>query len=70
MVLPESLPSRWETFLAWNPLVHIIAEVRSGFYHGYQPSYVSPAYVFGVSLVTGVVGLLFLWRFHRDMLEA
>ena len=70
MILPEAMPLQWEEYLAWNPLVHIVAEVRSGFYHGYQPSYISPAYVFGVSLVTGVVGLLFLWRFHRDLLQA
>ncbi|TNC48514.1 sugar ABC transporter permease [Rubellimicrobium rubrum] len=70
MFLVDSLAPEWRSYLAWNPLVHIIGEVRSGFYHGYEPSYVSPAYVFGVALVTGLAGLLFLWRFHRDILEA
>jgi len=69
MILVEELPLMWRGYLLWNPLVHIVAEVRSGFFHGYDPSYISPAYVFGVSLVTGVIGLLLLWRFHRDILE-
>ena len=70
MFLVDSISPEWRPYLLWNPLVHIISEVRSGFYHGYEPSYVSPAYVFGLALVTGLAGLLFLWRFHRDILEA
>ncbi|MBP1804886.1 ABC transporter permease [Rubellimicrobium aerolatum] len=69
MLLIDRLPVQWQAWLVWNPIVHIIAEVRTGFYHGYQPAYVSPAYVFGVALATGAVGLLFLWRHHRDILE-
>jgi capsular polysaccharide transport system permease protein len=69
MFLIDSLPQPWHDYFLWNPLVHIIAEVRSGFYHGYTPSYISPVYVFGLSLVSGALGLLFLWRFHRDLLE-
>jgi capsular polysaccharide transport system permease protein len=69
IVLVDRLPPAWLDLLTWNPLVHVVAEVRKGFYHGYSPSYISPAYVFGFALVTGVVGLLFLWRTHRDILE-
>ena len=69
MLLIETLPPEWQGWLLWNPLVHIVSEVRSGFYHGYEPSYVSPLYVFGIALATGVTGLLFLWRFHREILE-
>lgn len=69
MIPIETLPAEWREWLLWNPMVHVVSEVRKGFYHGYTPSYISPAYVFGVALVTGVVGLLFLWRFHRDILE-
>lgn len=70
IILVEELPWAWREYLLWNPIVHVVAEVRSGFYHSYDPSYVSPVYVFGVSLVAGVAGLLFLWRFHRDILES
>ena len=70
MLVVEHLPQQYRDWLLWNPLVHVVAEVRSGFYHGYEPSYVSPAYVFGLSLVTCVLGLLLLWRFHRQILES
>ncbi|HVG48290.1 MAG TPA: ABC transporter permease [Rubellimicrobium sp.] len=69
MILVEELPEAFRAYLLWNPIVHVVAEVRSGFFHGYDPPYISPAYVFGVSLVSGVLGLLLLWRFHRDILE-
>ncbi|TNC75012.1 sugar ABC transporter permease [Rubellimicrobium roseum] len=69
LILLDALPQEWQRWLVWNPLVHIIAEVRKGFYHGYTPAYVSPAFVFGIALVCGVVGLLLVWRTHRDLLE-
>lgn len=69
ILLVDRLPPQWLERLAWNPLIHVTAQVRTGFYHGYEPSYVSPAYVFGIALAAGVVGLLFLWRTHRDLLE-
>jgi capsular polysaccharide transport system permease protein len=69
MILIESLPDPWSSYLAWNPLAHVVAETRRGFYYGYHPDYVAPAYVFGVALVAGTVGLLFLWRYHRHIRE-
>jgi capsular polysaccharide transport system permease protein len=69
LFLVERLPAEWQPWLLWNPLVHLVAEVRAGFYHGYDPPFISPAMVFGVALVTGALGLLFLWRYHRDVLE-
>lgn len=69
LILIDGISPEWRDWLLWNPLAHVIAEVRKGFYHGYTPSYVSPAYVFGIALVCGVVGLLFVWRTHRDLLE-
>jgi capsular polysaccharide transport system permease protein len=69
LFLVDKLPQPWHDYFLWNPLVHIISEVRSGFYHGYSPPYVSLAYVFGLALAAGALGLLFLWRFHRDLLE-
>lgn len=65
----EDIPRPMQDYLTWNPLVHVVAEVRAGFYFGYHPDYVSPAYVFGVSLVLLAVGLLLTWRFYREALE-
>jgi capsular polysaccharide transport system permease protein len=64
--LPDMFPRYIRDILLYNPLIHITGEMRSAFYHSYPADYVSPAYVVGVSLVLGVVGLLFLWSYYRD----
>lgn len=67
--LVERLPVEWQAWFLWNPLVHVVAMTRTGFYHGYEPSYISPGLTFLVALVTGTMGLLYLWRYHREVLE-
>lgn len=69
LFLVDSVPEPYQSVLWWNPLVHVIAAVRSGFYYGYRPPEVSAPYVFAVSLAAGLVGLLFLWRYHRLIRE-
>lgn len=69
ILLYEALPETARAVLWFNPLVHVSGEMRSAFYLGYEANYVSPAYVFGVSLGLTLVGLVFLGRYHRDMLE-
>lgn len=69
LITLEKIPQEYWHWFLWNPIVHTVAEVRSGFYHGYEPTYVSPAYVFAVSLALVTTGFLFLWRYHRDVLE-
>jgi capsular polysaccharide transport system permease protein len=67
--LPEMFPPNIRDILWYNPFLHVTGEMRYAFYHSYHAAYVSPAYVFFFALVTGVVGLLFLWRHHRNILE-
>lgn len=69
ILLYENLPEAAQAFLWFNPLVHVSGEMRSAFYLGYEANYVSPGYVFGLSLGLTLVGLVFLGRYHRDMLE-
>lgn len=69
MFLFQSIPEPFRSYIWFNPLIHVTGEMRSAFYLNYRNDYVSPAYVFGVSLVAGVVGLMFLRRYHRDILE-
>ena len=69
IVLIDSLPDQYSYYLTFNPLVHITAEMRVGFYYSYAAPFVSPIYVFGVSLALTAVGLLFLRRYYRDILE-
>jgi capsular polysaccharide transport system permease protein len=69
LLLYDQTPEPWRSWLWYNPIVHLVGEMRAAFYPRYTADYVSPAYVFGVALVSGVIGLLFLWRYHRDILE-
>lgn len=65
----ENVPNPYRDILWYNPLIHIVGGMRGGFYPGYDTSYVSAAYVFGVGLVLLAIGLALLKRFHRDILN-
>lgn len=64
----ESIPEPYQNILWYNPLVHVIGMMRAGFYTNYDATYTSVGYVTGLSLVLTVVGLVFLRRYHRDIL--
>ncbi|RYG91014.1 sugar ABC transporter permease [Loktanella sp. IMCC34160] len=67
--LIERFPEPFSTWLEWNPLVHVMALSRTGFYYSYRPDYISPGYVVGIALILAVIGVLFLRRYYRDFLE-
>lgn len=67
--LHTMLPRPYSAWLEWNPLIHVTGEARSAFYYSYHADYISPVYVFSISLITGTVGLLFLRRYYLDLLE-
>ncbi len=65
----DAVPEPWRGYLWFNPLVHVTGEMRAAFYVSYDAPYVAPAYVFAVSLIAGLIGLVFLHRYHRDIME-
>ncbi|MEO1188152.1 MAG: ABC transporter permease [Pseudomonadota bacterium] len=65
----EDLPRVAQNILWYNPLVHVTGVMRTGFYPTYDATYVSLSYVFGVSLVLTVLGMVLLGRFHRLILN-
>lgn len=67
--LYDNMPEPYRSWLWWNPLVHCIGTIRSGFYIHYDALYASPLYVFSVSAIVGVTGMLFLSRHYRELLE-
>ena len=67
--LYDDLPRVARDILWYNPLVHVTAASRAGFYPTYDPDFVSPLYVFGIAGVTGVLGLILLRRNYRLILE-
>lgn len=64
----DAIPQPYRDILWWNPLVHVVGQTRSGFYPGYDAPYVSAIYVFGLSIALTATGLVFLRRYHRDLL--
>lgn len=67
--LYQSVPQPYRDYLWYNPLVHVIGMMRSGFYSSYDAPYVSVSYVMGLSLVLTVMGLILLRRYHREILD-
>ncbi|WP_275394325.1 ABC transporter permease [Aliiroseovarius sp. Z3] len=67
--LLESIPQPFREYLAFNPLVQIVGEMRRGFYATYDATWVNPLYVYGISLILTVLGLVFLGRYHRELLN-
>jgi capsular polysaccharide transport system permease protein len=65
----SDLPSYIFDYLKWLPMAHIVAEMRKAFYPTADASFVSPAYVFGISGIAFVIGLIGLHRYVFDLLE-
>lgn len=68
MFIPEHMPWIVRDFFLWNPLIHMIGELRRGLFATYDAAYVSPLFVYGLSLILSVMGLLLLRRYHKDIL--
>jgi len=63
----EDVPASFQAVLWWNPLVHIVALMRTGFFGAYHPQFISLPYVFGISLGLFVIGAHLLRR-HTSLL--
>ena len=67
MFLPEDVPARFREIFMLNPLAHITSQVRKGFFATYDAVHVAPSYVFIISLIMGIFGMLFLLKNHKDI---
>lgn len=67
--LYDAVPEPYRGWLWWNPIIHVVGAMRRGFYPTYDAAYVAPAYVFGLSLGLLAFGLVFLTRYHRDIIH-
>ncbi len=65
----EDVPADVRDALWFNPLFHVTGHMRSGFYAGYEASYVSETYVFAISAVLLGFGLLLLARLGDGLLQ-
>ncbi|MBT3140046.1 sugar ABC transporter permease [Phaeobacter gallaeciensis] len=65
--IPENVPERFREYFMLNPLAHITSQMRKGFFATYDAVYVSPLYVFMISIILAIFGLLLLIRYHKDI---
>ncbi len=65
--LHDRVPQPYQDYLWWNPLVHVVGQMRRAFYPQYVGEYVTLIYPFAVGLVLIALGLALLNRFSRDI---
>lgn len=68
IIIYEELPPLAQSILWWNPLMHVTALMRAGFYPLYRPEFVSIPFVAIVGLTLTFLGLVFMQRYHKDIL--
>lgn len=62
--IPERLPPEGREIILWNPLVHMVAYFRTGFYPTYRADYINFPMMIGGPLLLIVTGLFLIRRFE------
>jgi len=65
----ESLPRAAQDILWFNPLIHIVALMRKGFYSTYGGGFISVSFVLSLVLGLGFLGLLLLRALKSKVIE-
>jgi capsular polysaccharide transport system permease protein len=69
LFLLEDMPTNVQSYLLWNPLIHVAGLVRRGLFSTYDAPYVSLAYGYGVGLLLCTIGLIFLRAHYKTVLQ-
>lgn len=69
LYLYESIPTQFQAWLWWNPMIHVTALMRAGFYPSYDPAFVSVPYVLGWAALLFVVGGWLVRRHASFLIE-
>lgn len=67
--LVDGLAPDLQRILFWNPLIHSTSMIREGIYAEYKADWVSPAFLFGVSILTFLAGAAGMTAFRNRILE-
>ncbi|MBE1291317.1 MAG: sugar ABC transporter permease [Rhodobacteraceae bacterium] len=67
--LYDDMPKAAQDILWYNPLIHVISYLRTGFYPTYHPDYISIPYVVTFGLILLALGVVLVGRYHRDILN-
>lgn len=66
----DNVPEPYNAYLWYNPLIHVVGQMRKSFFPSYIGDYVSHIYVFGLGLGLFALGIGLLHRYHRDLLNS
>jgi len=64
----EDIPTAYQKFLWFNPVIHVTAEMRKGFYPTYRGDFISPFYVYGIAFISMALGFFLLFHFHKRIM--
>jgi capsular polysaccharide transport system permease protein len=64
----DNMSAGFRDLVLWNPLAHVVCEIRAGFFPSYDARYVDSLYVYGVGLICLFFGLLLLYRHNRYLI--
>lgn len=64
--LYEDLPASAQNVLWYNPMIHMTALMRKGFYPTYDPDFITPIFAAFVGVIPMFFGVLLLKRFCKD----
>lgn len=67
--LYDSMPQAAQNVLWYNPLLHIVGIMRTGFFPTYEAPYVSVPYVVAWILILTFMGVVLMGRYHRRILS-
>lgn len=69
LFLLDDMPRKIQNMLWWNPLMHVTALVRKGFFPTYDASFVSLTYGYGFGLILVAIGLVFVRAHYKTILQ-
>ena len=65
----ENMPRFVQDIIWWNPLLHVTALMRAGFYPTYEASFASPVYVLTFAAIPFLIGVLMMRALRGVLLE-
>ncbi|QDY70697.1 sugar ABC transporter permease (plasmid) [Qingshengfaniella alkalisoli] len=65
----DQIPEKYAQYLWYNPLIHVVGKMRQGVYPEYIGDYVSVEYAMCFAIFPMTVGIFFLRRYHKKILN-
>ena len=67
--LYDTMPPLAQSILWYNPLIHVVGLMRTGFYPTYTAAYINLTYTLAIALISLTLGLILLGRYHREIIS-